>query len=139
MPESTFVLTRTPTNATRQSAEVTALAWKWFLRLTERGKDVENFVSTFATYVARAVRNGRRVCGQQKSNDVLSPSAQQRHRFAVQRLPDFETLSANPFSEALAENTVTPPDEQAAFRLDFASWLCTRTTNAINGWWKSWM
>jgi hypothetical protein len=27
----------------------------------------------------------------------------------------------------LHENTVTPPDEQAAFRIDFPDWLTTRT------------
>jgi len=108
-------------------AETVALAWKWYLDLVKRGKDVTRFESTFANFVARAVRSGRRICGQLASGDIMSPFTQRRHQFAVHRLPDFSTLSSNSFSEALADNTVTPPDEQAAFRLDFASWLGTRT------------
>ena len=60
---------------------------------------------------------GRRTC--------LSPLAQRRHRFTVGKLPDQETLSANPLCDALADNTVTPVDEQVAFRLDFPQWLST--------------
>jgi len=108
-------------------AETVALAWQWYLGLVKRGKNVADFASTFANFVARAVRNGRRICGQQAAKDVMSPRAQRRHQFAVYRLPDFSMLSCSPISEALADNTVTPPDEQAAFRLDFASWLGTRT------------
>ena len=44
-------------------AECTAVAWKWFLRLHERGKDISNFPIVFVFYVAKAVRSGRRVCG----------------------------------------------------------------------------
>ena len=54
---------------------------------------------------------------------MLSPLAQRRHRFTVGKLPDQETLSANPLRDALADNTVTPVDEQVAFRLDFPQWL----------------
>jgi hypothetical protein len=106
-------------------AEMVALSWKWCLRLTERGKDVSRFPSTLASFAARAVRSGRRVCGQEKAKDVLSPLAQRRHGFAVGKLPDHETLSENPLCDALAENTVTPVDEQVCFRLDFPAWLTT--------------
>lgn len=54
-------------------AETLALAWKWFLWLVQRGKDAAQFVGQFAAYAAKAVRNGRRICGQEKSKDVLSP------------------------------------------------------------------
>jgi hypothetical protein len=108
-------------------AEVVALAWKWHLRLAERGKDATRFPSTLATFAARAVRAGRRVCGRERAKDVLSPSAQRRRCFAVECLPDFSTLSSNPLAEALRDNTQTPPPEQVAFRLDFPAWLRTRT------------
>ena len=49
--------------------------------------------------------------------------AQQRRGFAVGKLPDFSTLSGNPLDEALIDNRQTPPDEQAAFRIDFPAWL----------------
>jgi hypothetical protein len=108
-------------------AETVALSWYWYVRLAERGKDAARFPSALATFAARAVRAGRRVCGQERSCDVLSPTAQRRHHFAVERLPDFSALNSNPLWEALHDNTQTPPPEQVAFRLDFPAWLRTRT------------
>ena len=46
-------------------AEVVALAWKWFLRLIEQGKDIDQFVSVLADYAVRHVRCGRKLCGQE--------------------------------------------------------------------------
>jgi hypothetical protein len=106
-------------------AEMVALAWKWHVRLSQRGKDVTTFPSAIATFAARAVRSGRRLCGQEKTKDVLSPLAQRHHGFAVGKLPDQETLSENPLCDALADNTITPVDEQVCFRLDFPAWLTT--------------
>jgi hypothetical protein len=120
--------------------EVLALSWKWFVRLTERGKDVFQFPMAFAATVARAVKCGRRLCGQERARDVLSPLAQARHGFRVESLPhststSHERLCAAPlgqqaldaFEERLHHNTQTPVPEQAAFRLDFPAWRCTRS------------
>ncbi len=107
--------------------DMIGLAWQWHLRLAEQGKDSTRFPTALATYAARAVKSGRRLVGQEKSKDVLSPLAQQRHHFAVRRLPDFETLSDNPLCEALADNTKSPPDETVCFKLDFAAWLASLT------------
>lgn len=104
-------------------AEMIALSWQWWIRLHRKGKKPERFVSALASFAARAVRSGRRLCGQEKARDVLSPRAQQRQHFCVGKLPDFSTLSSNPLADALLDNTMTPPDEQAAFRLDFPAWL----------------
>jgi len=104
-------------------AEAVALAWKWFLRLEECDKDATRFPSVLATFAARAVRSGRRVCGQLKSRDVLSEAAQQRHGFSVGKLPEFSTLNGNPLEEALLDNTQTPPPDQVQFRCDFPAWL----------------
>jgi hypothetical protein len=107
-------------------AETVALAWQSYLRLVERGKDPADFVSTFADYAARAVRRGRRVCGQEAGQEVLSPTAQARHGFAVRRLPAGpSTLDGSPLEEALLDNAITPPPEAAAFRIDFPAWLAT--------------
>src|SRR5437773_6284485 len=103
-------------------AETLAVAWQWFVRLAERGRDASEFVSALASLAARRVKCGRRVCGSEKARDVLSPAAQRRHGFTVGSLPASRTLAGSPVEEALAENTVTPPDEQAAFRLDFPEW-----------------
>jgi hypothetical protein len=104
-------------------AEAVGLSWRWFVRLSERGKDGTQFPTAIATFAARAVNSGRRVCGQEKAKDVLSPRAQQRHGFAVEKLPDYSTLSNNPLQEALIDNMQTPVPEQAAFRIDLPCWL----------------
>jgi hypothetical protein len=108
-------------------AEMVALSWRWYLRLLERGKHPRRFPSALATFAARAVRSGRQLCGQGCGNDVLSPLAQARHGFAVGPLPPGSSLLGTAFDEALHDNASTPPDEQAAFRVDFPAWLRTRT------------
>jgi hypothetical protein len=107
-------------------AELRGLAWKWYVRLVRRGKDVLAFVSALATYAARAVNSGRRVCGHERKKDVLSPVAQRLHGFYVGKLPDFSTLDGNPLEDALVDNTVSPVPDQVAFRLDFPAWLTNR-------------
>jgi hypothetical protein len=122
-----FRFVRCPDQRADAIAEVVALSWCWYVRLAERGKDATRFPSTLADFAARAVRAGRRMCGRERSRDVLSPTAQRRYQFAVECLPGFSTLSSNPLAEALVDNTQTPPPEQVAFRLDFPAWLQTRT------------
>ena len=117
-------------------AETLALSWRWFLRLAEQGKDAADFVSALATLATRAVKSGRKLTGQEKAKDVLSSVAQRRHGFVVERLPistrtamtdlygdpqGQEVLDA--YEERLADNTVTPPPDAAAFRIDFPQWL----------------
>lgn len=101
-------------------AETVALAWKWFLMLEARGKDARQFVSAIATFAVRAVKSGRRVAGMEKSKDAMNHLSQYRHGFAIEQLPD---EVANPLADALADNTVTPPPDAAAFRIDFPAWL----------------
>jgi hypothetical protein len=108
------------------TAEMVGLCWKWFVRLIERGKDPTAFVSALATFAARAVNSGRRVCGQERARDVLSPSAQRRHGFVVEKLPAYSTLAGTSLEEALIENTATPVPEQVSFRLDFPQWRLSR-------------
>src|SRR5207302_412491 len=83
------------------------------------------FAATFAALAARHVNYGRRLCGQERAKDCLSPVAQTRQGFAVGKLLDFETLSGNPLTEALHDNTRSPVPDQVAFRLDFPAWLNT--------------
>jgi hypothetical protein len=108
-------------------AEMVALAWKWHLRLAERGKDSTRFPTALATFAARAVRSGRRLAGMERAKDVLSPQAQQRQGFAVGKLPDCSTLDGGPLHEALHDNTQSPVVEQVCFRLDFPPWRAGRT------------
>jgi hypothetical protein len=120
--------------------ECVALGWRWFLRLSEQGKDVFDFPMAFAALLARAVRCGRKLCGQERARDVLSFVAQARHGFRVELLPistrsPHEHLYADPHGQALLDaleerlrdNTQTPVPEQAAFRIDFPLWRGTRS------------
>jgi hypothetical protein len=120
--------------------EMRALAWKWFIRLTQRGKDVNEFLTTFNSFLARAVNSGRRLAGMSKAKDVMNPIAQLRHGIKVERLAtstlaSFEQLYSLPhghemqdtFEERLQDNTVTPVFDQVQFRIDFPSWLMTLT------------
>src|SRR5262249_9119272 len=101
--------------------------WKYFLGLVERGEDPATFSTAFARFAARAVASGRRLCGQEKSRDVLSFAGQKRHRFAVCPLPETGRLSGTLFEEALHDTTQPPVLDQVAFRFDFPAWLQTRT------------
>jgi hypothetical protein len=120
-------------------SEAVALAWRSFLRLAHRGRDATEFVSALASLVVRAVRSGRRLCGQERSRDVMSAAAQRRHGFRIEELlpPSvaYERLKSEPlgqrlhdtFEEPLRDNTQTPVVEQVVFRIDFRDWLGTLT------------
>src|SRR5215467_13354006 len=69
-------------------AEMIALAWKWFVRLHERGKDPNEFLMTFASLLARAINDGRRLVGMRGAKDVMNPTTQRRHGFTVEPLPN---------------------------------------------------
>ena len=116
--------------------EAVALAWRSFLRLAERGRDATQFASALASLAVRAVRSGRRLFGQQRSRDAMSPSAQRRHGFLVEELlrpAVHERLRHEPlgqrrqdaFEERLRDNAQTPVPEQVVFRCDFPTWLLT--------------
>jgi hypothetical protein len=45
----------------------------------------------------------------ERAKDAMNRQTQQRHDFVVERLPDHRTLT-----DALADNTVTPPPDAAA-------------------------
>jgi hypothetical protein len=118
--------------------ETIALAWRYFQRLHEQGRDISRFTMVFTYTVVRAVKSGRRLCGQEKARDVLSPTAQQRHRFKVAFLPgstaaSHQNLYAVPhgqhkhdaLEEMLHDDGRTPVPDQAAFRIDFPAWCQT--------------
>jgi hypothetical protein len=120
--------------------EMRALAWQWYLRLHERGKDPSDFMKAFTTLLARAVNSGRRLVGAAKAKDAMNPATQRRHGFQVEALPtsfrtSYDQLYAVPngqelhdtFEERLRENTTTPVPDQVQFRIDWPAWLATLT------------
>lgn len=117
-----FRHTRCAADRADNIAETIALAWQWFIQLDQRGKDAADFVTTFAVFAVRAVRCGRRVAEMTKAKDVMNRQTQQRHDYVVGSLSDHR-LSDDPYTEALADNMVTPPPDAAAFRVDFPRWL----------------
>jgi len=138
---STFGYLKCANQKADKVAESVALAWKWFLRLHERGKDVATFPMVFAALVARAVADGRRIAGGEPTNDVMSKTAQRKHGFSVTVFSHSDAVPiqkrlGNPNSqraidtleERLADNTQTPVPDQAVFRIDFAEWLKTLST-----------
>jgi hypothetical protein len=108
-------------------AEAIALAWKWYVRLQERGKDAAGFPSVLAVFAVRRVRSWRRLCSKESSKDVLTRSAQVRHGFTVAPLPTGSRLGDNVFDQAIQDNMQTPVPEQVCFRCDFPSWQGTRS------------
>ena len=119
-------------------AETVALAWCWYVRLAERGRDGAEFAAALARFAARAVRSGRRVCGQEKSRDIMNSAAQRRFGFTVESLlvtmrcphADVRRRSRDRgdlgvFEERLIDNTITAFPERAAFRIDFPAFVRT--------------
>lgn len=124
-------------------AEGVALCWKWFVRLKQRGKEPAVFVTTMARYAARAVRSGRTVCGQQKSKDVLSLTAKIKYGVGVvqfaARIPPERMRRPTPipdealvYEDHVADDTLTPIPEQAAFRVDWPVFLNTLSARDRN-------
>jgi hypothetical protein len=107
-------------------AEMTALAWKWFVRLAAKGKNAARFSMILSSYAARAVKSGRRLQGLEPARDALSARAQKRHRFRVDHLSDDQNPSEPVYLEALCENTVSEIPDQVCFRLDFPAWRASR-------------
>ena len=131
---------RCPATRADKIAEAIALGWKWFVRLHERGKDINEFVMHFVTLVARAVKSGRRVAGMAKAKDLMNERCQARHGFKVEALPtspraSYEARYSKPhgqqdydaFEDRLRDNTFTPVPEQVAFRVDWPVFLTTLT------------
>jgi len=112
-------------------AEARAAAWSAWHGLIRRGRDpVAVGVVGIVNNAIRYVRNGRRVgnmSGGQGAMDVHHPRAQKRCGFKVLNLDSNAERVTEGFRDswrewAVVDNRSTPA-EQAAFRLDFASWL----------------
>jgi len=112
-------------------AETRAAAWSAWSGLIRRGRDpVAVGVIGIANNAIRYVRSGRRVgnkSGGQGAMDINHPRAQKRCGFKVLNLDSNAERVTEGFRDswrewAVVDNRCTPA-EQAAFRLDFASWL----------------
>ena len=115
------------------ASEAVAAAFESFVKLKARGKDpVRDFPSSMAIYAVLHVRADRHVGGHASSNDVMSRQAQRRHGFKVESLSGssderrpgpVDLGHGDAIGDSLRDNARTPPNEQAAFRIDFKNWL----------------
>jgi DNA-directed RNA polymerase specialized sigma24 family protein len=125
--QASFAFRNYHCTADREDAvqESVAVAWAWFVRLAQRGKNPADFVSTLAFFAAIHVRSGRRLCGTEATQDALSPTASYRRGFSVERLGQPKPAQSEMWEEALHDNTRSAPDQAAMFRIDFPNWLGT--------------
>jgi Mor family transcriptional regulator len=120
--------------------EMRSLAWMWFLRLAQRGKDAGDYLSTFNDFLVRAVSSGRRIMGTEKAKDAMCVRTLKRRGFKVESLPNdfrashksiYSTVHGqqehDTFEERLSDNSITPIPDQAAFRIDWPAWMQTQT------------
>jgi DNA-directed RNA polymerase specialized sigma24 family protein len=105
--------------------ETVAIAWKWYVRLAQRGKNAAAFPTVLASYAVRHVRGGRRLCGSGDGRGGLEPAAIKRHDLAFQMLKDLARFHGEVWKETLQDNTRSSPGDSAAFRVDFSQWLST--------------
>ena len=98
--------------------EVIANAFVAFAKLMEQNRGHQAFGSTLGRYAVRQFRVGRRVGVRFKSTDIMARRARQSR---TQRLEDLEEMGAS--WTAVVANHRTPVPDQAAFRIDFQSWL----------------
>jgi hypothetical protein len=102
--------------------EVIANAYCRFSRLVRTGKADLAFATPLADFAIRQVIAGRQVGNKQNCHDVFSVVAQRQEGFTLRTLPS-DCSESNIWSEILADDTLTPVPDQAAFRLDFPVWL----------------
>jgi hypothetical protein len=106
-------------------SETVALCWLWHRRLGLEGRDSSAFVIAMAHLAVKAVKTGRRLCGQESANDVMSPVCQCRRGFVVGEFDERGPVPSSALREALRDNTETPVCDQVQFRIDFPSWRAT--------------
>jgi DNA-directed RNA polymerase specialized sigma24 family protein len=108
-------------------AETIALAWREFLRLVERGRAPESFITTLVMRCAQAARSGRRVAGGFKKREAMPQPGTSRR--ALVRIPfaDAENKELGWLSDALREDARTPVPRRVAFVMDFKAWRAALT------------
>ena len=103
-------------------AEALANACAAYERLARQGRAHLGFPTVLARFAAAQVLDGRRVGSGQNTRDVLSPRAQKKKHFQVQRLDHFDE-EEDGWIEAVVEDPHTPVFDQVCFRVDFPVWL----------------
>ena len=103
-------------------AEALANACAAYQRLVQQGRAHLGFPTVLARYAAAQVIDGRQIGSGQNTRDVLSPRAQRKKQFQVERVDYFDE-EADGWLEAVVEDPHTPVFDQVCFRMDFPAWL----------------
>ena len=104
--------------------EVTANAYRAWVRLVNRGREQVAGPTPLARYAIRQVRGGRRVGGRLNLHDILSPQARRHYGITIERI-DRRDPQDGVWNEQLVEDRRAGPAETAAARLDLSAWLRT--------------
>jgi hypothetical protein len=105
-------------------AAVVANCLAGFVRLVERGKQDAAYPTALARYGIAQVRGGRRLGNRLRIGDALSPHAQYKKQFFVERLDQFKE-EENCWQEIVVEDKKSTPAQIAICRIDFVAWLGT--------------
>lgn len=106
--------------------EVIANAAVAYARLVELDKTDVAYPTPLAWFAVAQYKAGRRVGCKLNVRDVLSPYCQAKTKTTVERL-DRRDQDTGEWIEAIVEDRRTPPADQAAFRVDFPTWLGLHT------------
>ena len=93
-----------------------------FVRMFQQGKAQKAFPTVLSHYAISQVREGRRVGGHLRINEVLSHYAQNKKGFMVERLDRYDA-GTDQWLEAIVEDRRTSVPDQVAFKIDFPNWL----------------
>lgn len=115
---------RPASRADELHADALGLLWRYWLSVTESGRQPADMVGPLVFRAVQAVKNGRSVVGQERSRSVTSPVAPTRERFVRHSWPD-DGPADRPLDwfDTVAIRASDRPAETAAFTLDFEDWL----------------
>lgn len=100
----------------------TADAFAAFVRLWERGRCEAARPTPLARYAIWHWFAGRRLGTALNARDVSSPCAQRRQPIRLERLDRYDA-ARHAWCELMVADRRTPVPDQAAFRVDFPTWL----------------
>ena len=105
--------------------EAVASACASYHRLAVAGRRHVAHPGTLASFAVKHVRGGRHVGGSQDgARDAMSAVAQRRHRFTTS---SYGWREAGGLPQIAIADRRTPVPDLAAFRIDFACWMRTRS------------
>ncbi len=110
------------------TAEATACAMVFFVRLVRRGKNPTVFAGRLAQVAVLRVLAGRLVSTPDNNGDVLSRFARRLRGIQVESLDACRQAPSGVWQEIVIEDRRSTPAETAACRIDVGEWLAGMTS-----------